>query len=243
MTAQEQPPLVPHHLGVLVDGNRRWATRQGFADPHDGHRAGAGKVPEVIGWCAQAGIEVVAFYLLSARNLHRPAAELLPLLSIIEDLVTGLAGPHQPWRLRLARSFHLLPTGTARRLRTTAAEAADRQDRGPIVNVLIAYSGHDEITEAVRALLARQAAAGASISDIVRNLHVGGISRELTTAGQPAPGFLIRTGGEHRLSGFMPWQTAEAEFCFRPSHGPAFSYQDFTDTLAVYARRRRRFGQ
>ena len=99
----------PRHVGVIVDGNRRWAREMGFVDPNDGHRVGAARIQELLRWCAEAGVEVVTLWLLSTDNLSRSASELAPLLSIIEDLAEELATEGKPWRLRIAGALDLLP--------------------------------------------------------------------------------------------------------------------------------------
>jgi hypothetical protein len=99
----------PKHVGVIVDGNRRWAKELGIVDPNQGHRAGARKIVDLLGWCDQAGVEVVTLWLLSTDNLSRPEAELAPLLRIIEGVVTDLAGPDRNWTLRIVGALDLLP--------------------------------------------------------------------------------------------------------------------------------------
>src|SRR6478672_3769938 len=92
---------VPRHVGVMCDGNRRWAKEMGYVDPNDGHRVGAAKIENLLRWCDQDRIEIVTLFLLSTENLNRPAVELEPLLRIIEDLATDLAHEANPWRLRV----------------------------------------------------------------------------------------------------------------------------------------------
>src|SRR6266545_4407342 len=104
----------PRHVGVMCDGNRRWAKEMGYVDPNDGHRVGARRVLDLLRWCDEAGgIEIVTLYLLATDNLRRPAAELDPLLDIIENLVTELAEDGNPWRLRIVGALDLLPSSTA----------------------------------------------------------------------------------------------------------------------------------
>nr|BFE67846.1 hypothetical protein GCM10020092_011470 [Actinoplanes digitatis] len=99
---------VPQHVGVMCDGNRRWAREMGYVDPNDGHRVGAERIKELLGWCDQAGIGHVTLYLLATDNLQRPAAELDPLVKIIEDLATELAEDGNPWRLRIVGALDVL---------------------------------------------------------------------------------------------------------------------------------------
>ena len=120
---------VPRHVGVMCDGNRRWAREMGYVDPNDGHRVGAARIKELLGWCDQAGIEHVTLYLLATDNLQRPAAELDPLLQIIEDLATELAEDGNPWRLRIVGALDLLPAPTAAALKAAQERTRDRDRR------------------------------------------------------------------------------------------------------------------
>src|SRR5215475_16176151 len=116
----------PHHVGLMCDGNRRWAREMGYVDPNDGHRVGAVKIKDVIRWCEQAGIGHVTLYLLGTENLRRPAAELDPLLRIIEDLASDLAAEGNPWRLKAVGALDVLPASTAAALKAAETATADR---------------------------------------------------------------------------------------------------------------------
>src|SRR3712207_7882285 len=117
---------VPQHVGVMCDGNRRWAREMGYVDPNDGHRVGAARVKELLAWCDQAQIGHVTLYLLATDNLRRPAAELDPLAQIIEDLVVELAEDANPWRLGIVRALDLLPAQTAATLKAAQERNRDR---------------------------------------------------------------------------------------------------------------------
>src|SRR5262244_1678525 len=108
---------VPRHVAVMLDGNRRWAREAGFEDVSHGHRRGADKIADLLAWCRAAGIDVVTLWLLSTDNLSRPAAELEPLLEIIEDVVGSLAAAHAPWQVRVVGALDLLPSRTAQVLK------------------------------------------------------------------------------------------------------------------------------
>jgi short-chain Z-isoprenyl diphosphate synthase len=230
---------VPRHVGVIVDGNRRWARSVG-ADPQHGHKAGADLIDELLTWCEEAGVEVVTLWLLSSDNLARPPAELTPLLAIIERTVRDLAAPKHDWRVNPMGSLDLLPGDTARVLK----EAADATVAKPglIVNVAVGYGGRREIADAVRSLLTEHAARGASIEDVAATLDVEHIAEHLYTRGQPDPDLVIRTSGEIRLSGFLLWQSAHSEFYFCDAYWPDFRRVDFLRALRAYAQRQRRFG-
>ena len=120
LEASLSPGAIPTHVGVMVDGNRRWARSAGFPDVSRGHQAGADKIFELLEWCEDAGVQVVTLWLLSTDNLARPAAELEPLLRIIEETVRELAG--QDWNVKPVGALDLLPDETARVLKDVAAE-------------------------------------------------------------------------------------------------------------------------
>jgi short-chain Z-isoprenyl diphosphate synthase len=229
---------LPKHVGVMLDGNRRWAKAVGRDTAH-GHRAGAANIEPLLGWCEEFGIEVVTLWLLSTDNLNRPAGELTPLLGIIEEAVDSLADTGR-WRIHPVGALDLLPANTAQRLK--AAEEATRDVDGMLVNVAVGYGGRQEIADAVRALLLEASAQGRSIDDLARDLDVEHIAEHLYTKGQPDPDLVIRTSGEQRLGGFLLWQSAKSEFYFCEAMWPDFRRVDFVRALRAYAARERRFG-
>ena len=230
---------VPRHVGVILDGNRRWARAVG-AEPQQGHQRGADKIRELLEWCDDAGVEVVTLWLLSTDNLGRPPQELAPLLAIIEQTVTDLAAPHNRWELRIVGALDLLPGSTASLLKEQAEATVGRP--GVTVNVAVGYGGRREIADAVRSLLAEHASRGSSLEELAADLDVEHIAEHLYTRGQPDPDLVIRTSGEQRLSGFLLWQSAHSEFWFCDAHWPDFRHVDFLRALRDYSQRSRRFG-
>ncbi|HET7474624.1 MAG TPA: isoprenyl transferase [Dermatophilaceae bacterium] len=229
---------LPRHIGVMLDGNRRWAKANG-ADAAQGHQAGADNIAPLLGWCEDVGVEVVTLWLLSTDNLNRPAAELTPLLGIIEDAVTGLARRRR-WRLHPVGALDLLPAQTAHRLKEAAEATGDVT--GMLVNIAVGYGGRREIADAVRSLLQEHAEKGTSIEELAEFLDVEHIAEHLYTKGQPDPDLVIRTSGEQRLGGFLLWQSAQSEFYFCEAYWPDFRHVDFLRALRAYAERERRFG-
>jgi short-chain Z-isoprenyl diphosphate synthase len=238
LAATLPPSVVPRHVGVILDGNRRWARASG-AGAAEGHRAGADRILDFLGWCEDAGVERVTLWLLSTDNLTRPPQELADLLEIIEDVVGRLAAARR-WRVHPVGALDLLPAPTARRLKEH--EEATRGVEGLHVNVAIGYGGRREIADAVRALLHDQAQRGRSIEELAEILDVEHIAEHLYTRGQPDPELVIRTSGEQRLSGFLLWQSAHSEFYFCEALWPDFRKVDFLRALRSYSQRHRRFG-
>jgi short-chain Z-isoprenyl diphosphate synthase len=238
LKASLDPQRIPRHVGVILDGNRRWAATQG-SSTMQGHRAGAQRIEDFLGWCEEAGVEVVTLWLLSTDNLARPAGELEPLLRIIEQTVEGLATQGE-WRVHPVGALDLLPAQTAAVLKKAEADTATRT--GLLVNVAVGYGGRREVVDAVRALLSDAASKGTTLDDLASVLDVEHIAEHLYTAGQPDPDLVIRTSGEQRLSGFLLWQSAHSEFYFCEAYWPDFRKVDFLRALRAYAERSRRFG-
>jgi short-chain Z-isoprenyl diphosphate synthase len=231
---------IPHHVAVMLDGNRRWARAAGFEDVTQGHVAGARRISDLLEWCTEAGVQHVTIWLLSTDNLTRPAGELEPLLRIIEGVAAELSDDGRPWRINPVGALDLLPEATANALKAAAERTSTR--RGLTVNIAVGYGGRREIADAVRALLQEHAAAGSSLEEVAEFLDVDHIAEHLYTRGQPDPDLLIRTSGEQRLSGFLLWQSAHSEFYFCDALWPDFRKVDFLRALRAYGTRQRRYG-
>jgi short-chain Z-isoprenyl diphosphate synthase len=238
LTSRLPEGALPGHVGVILDGNRRWAKMAG-ADTASGHRAGAVKILEFLSWCDELDVHMVTLWLLSTDNLERPAAELEPLLEIIEDAVESIVETGR-WRVHPVGALDLLPAGMTRTLKEY--EDATRSIDGRHVNVAIGYGGRREIADAVRSLLQEHAARGTSIEQLAEIMDVEHIAEHLYTRGQPDPDLVIRTSGEQRLSGFLLWQSAHSEFYFCEALWPDFRKVDFLRALRAYVERERRFG-
>lgn len=235
-----RPTDLPRHIGVMVDGNRRWATLQGFEKAGHGHAAGAKKIVDFLGWCSDLKIEHVTLYLLSTDNLKgRGSQELDDLIEIICSLAETLEKVGR-WKLQIVGDIESLPIQAAQRLLTT--QAATSKNLGTHVNLAVAYGGRKEIADAIRSIIRKQAASGASIDDLAEVLTPELITEHLYTTGQPDPDLLIRTSGEQRLSGFLLWQSANSEFYFAEALWPDFRRVDFLRALRNFQRRHRRFG-
>ena len=229
---------LPKHVGVMLDGNRRWAKAVGHDTAH-GHRAGAANIEPLLDWCEEVGVEVVTLWLLSTDNLNRAHEELEPLLEIIEEAVATLADQRR-WRLHPVGALDLLPAATAARLKQAADDTRDVD--GLLVNIAVGYGGRREIADAVRSLLTEHAAKGTSLEELAALIDVEHISDHLYTKGQPDPDLVIRTSGEQRLGGFLLWQSAKSEFYFCEAYWPDFRRVDFLRAIRAYAQRERRFG-
>ena len=231
----------PHHVGVILDGNRRFAKANseslGGSTPAHGHQAGANKIVEFLGWCEEAEVKVVTLWLLSTDNFKRSQEEIDELLKIIGNTVDELAATGR-WNIKAVGALDLLPPWLEEKLSSLKPIRND----GVEVNVAISYGGRREIVDAVKSYLTEEESAGHSIKDAKEKLTTEDISKFLYTAGQPDPELLIRTSGEQRLGGFLLWQSALSEFYFCEAYWPDFRHLDFLRALRSYSVRQRRFG-
>jgi short-chain Z-isoprenyl diphosphate synthase len=237
--------LLPRHVGVILDGNRRYARERGLPSVSHGHRAGADRIPLFLDWCWELGIEYVSLWLLSTDNLSRDDEEVAGLLDIIVDTVQRIA--HHPTtaerRLRVSAvgALDLLPEEVRTGLKDACEATADHD--GFHLQVAVGYGGRQEITDALRSLLRERADHGDSLADVAETLDVHDIADHLYTTGFPDPDLIIRTSGELRLSGFLLWQSANSEYYFCDPYWPEFRRVDFLRALRDYQRRVRRFGR
>lgn len=232
---------LPEHVGLIMDGNRRWARRMGIANPSIGHRYGAEHVEDVLRWCERVGIRHVSVYVCSTENLRRRGdAEIAFLMDVIEQVVSGRLGREDAsWQVHVVGMLDLLPTSTAHALKNAVDRTRDCTT-GAHVTLAVGYGGRQELVDAVRSLIEDRAAAGDSVAEVAETLTVEEIARYLYTSGQPDPDLVIRTSGEQRLSNFLPWQSAYSELHFCEAYWPAFREIDFLRALRSYAARKRR---
>jgi len=235
----------PGHVAVIMDGNRRWALHQGYEDIGIGHRRGAEKALELIDWCAELGIREVTLWALSLENLARPAGEVDTIADVAADALAAMAQGRRrtkvPIRLKVIGRRDPLPD----RLREAVAASASlsQAEGGLEVTVALAYSGRDELVEAARAAVRDLVAAGATAAELPERITADALAAHLYTRGSSDPDLIIRTSGEVRLSGFLPWQSVYSEYYFCDAYWPAFREIDFLRAIRTYQQRTRRFGQ
>ncbi|MGA4999071.1 polyprenyl diphosphate synthase [Streptomyces arboris] len=224
-------PVVPRHLGIVPDGNRRWARQHGVP-AREGYRRGAEQTVEVLRWCEEAGVETVTVWALSQDNAAK-RQELPVMLDGITALMAGVTAAGA-WDVNVLGSpGQLSALGLADlsgRCRGTAGTGGGGRLR---VNLAVAYDGREEIVAAARAVLAESGAEG---------LDSAAVGRRLERWGQPDCDLILRTSGEQRLSGFLLWQSLTAELHFSPEQWPDFDRAAFAAMLTSFAGRERRFG-
>jgi short-chain Z-isoprenyl diphosphate synthase len=220
--------IVPEHLGIIVDGNRRWARARGL-DLGRTYDLGAGKAMDVLRWCEELGTASVTLWILSLANLDRDHEQLRPLLDSIAHGTRKLADTRR-WRIRVIGALDVLPPPVMRCLLAAERDTADVG--GMVVHLAVAYGGRHEIVAAVREL----AAEGSPITE-------DAISDRLAGRGHQEADLIIRTAGEQRLSGFLLWQTVHTELYFCRAPWPRLRRGHLVRAFRAYARRARTFGR
>lgn len=239
----KQGPM-PRHIGLILDGNRRFARELGLQDPLAGHRMGADKLEEVLDWLEELDIRFTTLFALSTENLSRSPVELNGLLELIEAKMRAIAVDpkiHQKGvRIRAVGRIELLPTSLQEAI--ALAEESTREHESFTLNLAVGYGGRQEITDAVSSLLRDWGRHGTSPARIAEQITPEDIGKYLYTYDLPDPDLIIRTSGEVRLSGFLLWQSAYSEFYFCDPYWPAFRKIDLLRAIRSYQQRKRRFG-
>lgn len=234
---------MPTHVGLILDGNRRYAKEKGFDDITMGHREGARKLDEVLDWCADLGIKIVTIWVLSTENVQRERDELEGLLRVIMDKINELSRSQvirrHGFRIRALGNLDTLPEGLKDVIKKAEESTIGNEDR--ILNIAVGYGGREEIVEAVKRIIVEKGAPSAAA--LAAGITPEDIEKHLYTSGIPDPDLIIRTSGEIRLSGFLLWQSAYSEFYFCDAHWPAFRKIDFLRAIRSYQQRNRRFGK
>jgi short-chain Z-isoprenyl diphosphate synthase len=245
LEAQVHQGAIPRHVGVILDGNRRFALKHGLAALSDGHKYGADNADQLVTWCDELRIPVVTLWALSTDNLQRPADELDTIFAIVEEKVDALAEMQAkssfPRRVRAVGRREMLPESTRAAIERVEEATADNAPYELIVAV--GYGGREEITDAVRPLIAERVVRGDSLEGIAGGLDPEEIGRYLYAPDVPDPDLIIRTSGELRLSGFLLWQSAYSEYYFCDVFWPEFRRIDFLRAIRSYANRERRRGK
>ena len=235
----------PRHVAGIMDGNRRWAAREGLNDVGAGHRRGAEKALELIDWCADLGIHEVTLWALSIENLDRDPAEVGTIAEVAAEALDAMAGGRRktkvPIRLHVIGRQDMLPDRLRRAVDDSARLSA--VDGALDVTIALAYSGRDELVSAFRATVRDLLAEGVAAAELPDRLTTETLAAHLYTHGSSDPDLIIRTSGEVRLSGFLPWQSAYAEFDFSDAYWPAYREIDFLRSIRTFQQRARRFGR
>ncbi len=234
--------MLPRHVGIILDGNRRFA-KELMKRPWEGHKIGLGKAREVLEWACERGITYITAYALSLENLtRRPKRELRMILSYFESELDNMMENkrHVVHKYRINVRFigrvNRLPDKLQKKMKKV--ERITKKYKKHFLNVAVAYGGQQELVDATKKILKKGLRGVIKPSDIDERL----VKKNLYTNGQPSPDMILRTGGEKRLSNFMPFQSVYSELIFTDKKWPELTKRDFDGAIREFQDRKRRFG-
>jgi len=232
----------PEHIGIILDGNRRWAMKRGLP-PWEGHKIGAEKVEKVIKWCYEAGVKTLTLYVFSTENFQRRRREVEEIMKLIECYLERALKDNmiheKKIKVKALGKRELLPENV--RKKVEKLEDATKNYENYYLNIAMAYGGRCEIIDAVRKIAEKVERNEIKPEDINERIF----EKFLYTAHlpNPNPDLIIRTSGEERLSGFLLWQSAYSELIFLDVYWPDFRKIDLWRAIRTYQKRERRFGR
>jgi undecaprenyl diphosphate synthase len=224
----------PRHVAIIPDGNRRWGELNGV-EKNEAYRTGIRKIRKAMGWCREEGIRNLTMWGFSTENFSRDSGEISTLFRLFEtellDLLSGNELTSNDVSVRFFGKIRRLPEGVCKMLRKVEEVSSGGKEYS--LNILLGYGGRAEITDAVNSI----------ISEGISKVDEETLSSHMYMKGVPDPDLIIRTSGEKRLSGFLPWQSVYSELYFSEKLWPDFSREDFGDALDFYEKTQRRFGK
>ena len=240
----QRPP--PRHIGIILDGNRRFGRLSGVVDPLKVYAHGAQKLDDLLDWCGELSIPAVTLWVCSTDNLARQPQEVAGILGALEVKLRALVSDPQIHRRRVRVQaigrLDLLPDSTIAAIRAAEAATAGLR-RDAAVDRCRLWRSRGDRRRGARDADRGNAGSGASLPEIVEAVCPEQIGRHLYLAGTPEPDLIIRTSGELRLSGFLLWQSAYSEFYFSDVLWPAFRKIDFLRAVRAFQQRKRRYGR
>lgn len=228
------PRALPKHIGIIMDGNGRWATERGLPRIA-GHHAGVENVRRILKKCAEYGVKVLTIYAFSTENWQRPIDEVNGLMRLLGLTIQRELNDLHKNGVRIVHSGRLEEISHHLQTQIRRAIEVTQHNERITLNVAFNYGGRAEILDAMRQALAD----GVKPQDLTEETF----GRYLYTANLPDPDMIIRTGGEWRLSNFLIWQAAYAEYYTTPTYWPDFDETELDKALTEFARRERRFGR
>lgn len=235
---QFDPTRLPRHIGIIMDGNGRWAKKRGLPRTF-GHREGAKVFRKIVEYCGDIGLEYLTVYAFSTENWSRPKDEVDSIMKLLEQYIDDAfqhQDENQKFRTKFIGDISALSPVLQEKIRRIEEVVSNKN--GLMVNIALNYGGRDEIVRAVKQV-AQQVQTGALP---LEKVDQEAFSQYLYTAGQPDPDLIIRPSGEERLSNFLIWQAAYSEFVFMDILWPDFTPRDLERAIVEYQQRERRFG-
>ncbi|MBQ1658961.1 MAG: isoprenyl transferase [Clostridia bacterium] len=237
MKKEKQELYIPEHVGIIMDGNGRWAKKRGLPRPI-GHTYGAQTFRKITRYISSRGVKYLTLYAFSTENWKRPLEEVNAIIKIFRQYLMDALTDFRDddIKVRFIGDTSAFDENMKKLIRETEEISEKRQ--GMVLNIAVNYGGRDEILRAVKQLCAEVKENKLSLNDITEQ----DISARLYTAGQPDPDLIIRTGAEHRLSNFLLYQAAYSEFYSTDVLWPDFKKDDFEKAILEFNKRSRRFG-
>lgn len=232
-----QELVLPKHVGIIMDGNGRWAKQRGLPRKA-GHREGAQTFRTITRYCSQVGIRYLTVYAFSTENWKRPEDEVGALMGLFKSYLKEALEDFQDDDIVVR--FIGDKSGFSPELQALMDENEESSKNRPgmVLNIAMNYGSRDEIVRAVKSICAKVEAGSLRAADVTEQL----VADHLYTAGQPDPDLIIRPSGEYRISNFMLWQSAYTEFVIMNKLWPDFTKADLDEALRIYANRNRRYG-
>ena len=229
---------MPRHVAIIMDGNGRWAKKQGLARMY-GHKQGVETVHRITETAAEMGIQYLTLYTFSTENWNRPKEEVDALMTLLVDTIAKETPTLMKNNVRLLTigDTERLPEGAKRKFEQCMEETSG--NTGLRLVIALSYSARWEITNAMQEAVRKVQAGALKAEDVNEEL----VSSLMTTAGMPDPDLLIRTSGELRISNFLLWQLAYSELYFTDCLWPEFTEEEFCKAIVDYQHRERRFGK
>ncbi|MBM6993969.1 MAG: isoprenyl transferase [Prevotella sp.] len=227
---------VPHHIAIIMDGNGRWAARQGKERSY-GHQAGVDTVRRITSECTRLGVKYLTLYTFSTENWNRPETEIAALMGLVLSSLEDEIFMKNNVRFQVIGEMGRLPKVVQNKLQETMDHTANNSAMTMVV--ALSYSSRWEIAKAARDIAAEVKAGTLAVDDISEET----LSRHMTTNFMPDPDLLIRTGGELRISNYLLWQIAYSELYFCDTYWPDFTEENLHEAIADYQSRQRRFGK
>ena len=229
--------IMPKHIAIIMDGNRRWAKSK-MLPVKLGHKQGAETLKKVVRHANKIGLEYITVYAFSTENWKRSEEEVSALMNLLESYLDDFAKEADTENIviRVLGDLTALSETLQENIKRTIERT--KNNTGTIFNIALNYGGRNEIVNAVREISKEVQTGNLKIEDIDENI----ISEHLYTKKDPDPDLLIRTSGELRLSGFLPWQTVYSEFIFLEKLWPDFTQEDLDEAIKIFQKRNRKFG-
>lgn len=229
---------LPKHIGIIMDGNGRWAKRRGLARSV-GHSAGAETFKKIVTVCGEIGISYLTVYAFSTENWGRPKSEVDNLMKLLSDYIRRsydeLSGKNV--KVKIIGEREMLSEKLLSEI--CDLEEHTKNNTGLTLNIALSYGGRSEIVHAARVCAEKCASGEMKVEDITEDT----LSSFMYTASQPDPDLIIRPSGEMRTSNFLLWQSAYSEYCFMNVLWPSFSKKDLLEAIYLFQQRNRRFGK